>query len=785
MEDEIHVVYYHPRINWDLLANYSTSKKNTHNTLDQYNLGHSLPLCSSTNKIVENLSKVFSRIISNELQCGIRKKHEFFVSSSLNEKLYKINPYSRSTQIYQDIIDVWLRLEQDIKTRVIDTCKQKRTNQLGDQMVFQDPSKNFDFRNIIQNIVKNCGDVNKSITIWSIIPEYNVDLNEIFELKEESIILRSLEGLINICFCEIQREFYCLKNTKINLNLVISYSKNLLSLNSNKIPVIVSNRSNSQYQITCLDSRCLLSYSDVLIANTLNMQTLRLDFSNILENNTFVTLFSRKDNFLLNYIESESKQNEFKKLESSDFSDSEEGEVIEQEDITVISDFEFRNQGWSKLVDIIHLKILNTIPSHWNPTAIRILPLASPVGRNNKNLLSTISNILNMGGLLLGKNNAPMFALTNGISEVVFEYSDNLIKKNGSNKSFDIAESNCVLNNGFYFKSVFSLLIIDRNPIIPVPVSRKFQCEGKISSTCSVGNADINTYLLFTSNKIKQLLKLINFSIKLTIYKKINIIGNYSISENLRSITRKNPRNRLGLNENLEISKTINILFTAIPTLLLDTNDLFSEISMSKVYSDELDEFKLANLHIEKNHLELNLEISKVKLMDVIFPTINGKDRKMILQSLINSEINGKTNRKRDLESLISKLNGYLSVLFGDTFMDGCIFCCDGINSDQMSILTSSRNILKQSAPKIFWLSVSFLLDSMKFLSKEHQKIYYIINNKELEFPARLEIPVNKAFNNFESNIYFPENDTSISLIQLYNFNKFDSFPCSKRLDFE
>ncbi|OII74154.1 uncharacterized protein cubi_02956 [Cryptosporidium ubiquitum] len=797
--NEIHIVQYHPPINWGLLKNDLISRRFTNKTLERYLLNFIYPFVSCNNRTIDSLSRVFSRIISNEFQSNVfLRKYGFFVSSRLNEKLYKIDVSLSSRQIYQYVMDLWLKSDKEFESISSHVTRNeiKKSSQQDKEQVLHS-QLNTSFINILRNIIKKCGDVNKNITIWSIIPENNLEFKSAFELiEDDTMTIKIIEGLLNICFNDLQREFFNLRNVKINLILIINYSKAFLSLKNDKRPIIVTNQSNNQIKISCLDSRCLLSYSDVIIANSLNLLTLRLNFSSLFfSGNPILTFFAEKNNYLLNYLDKNTYNNEYigRDIDSEGLSDSEEGEVIEQENIITIMEDEFKKKGWIKLVDNISMKIMGIVPPHWNPTAIKLFPLTSPVGRNSLKLLKEVYFSLNHGSFLLGTNDIPFAALIiNLCNTKTKNYDGSIIKSDFIKQINEIKYSygnERVISS--LKRNLFNLVIINRKPIIPIPISRKFHCEYKINMMSNINISQINDkYILFVTSQFQELFHRVKSAVNLNIHIKEN---SYSMvnSRNLQKKIKYPDRTLIKkLNFSKDICNLIKIKMSVLPSLLTDF-DYF----ISKQLKNQGDTYSLkdsiTNLGDEKGHFESKFCIRKSKLIDLTFPNINGIDRKVIFTSFLSSKINNsQPNKIQDLQTLISKVETYFSLLLGEFSMNGCLFNCNGISSETIDFIISDRELVKQSVPKLFWLSVCFLMNSMKFVSREHQRLFYIISNgKDFELSIHLEIPYYKNDNLFqisELNDYTTQSSYFVkTLSKIDQFSESNSTNYCKRLNFE
>ncbi|KAH8582513.1 putative low complexity [Cryptosporidium sp. chipmunk genotype I] len=797
--NEIHIVQYHPPINWGLLWSDLISGRTSNKTLERYSLNLIYTLVSCSDRTIDSLSRVFSRIISNEFQSNIvLRKLGFFVSSRLNEKLYKIDVCLSSRRIYQCIIDLWLKSDKEFESISSNITKNeiRRNSHQDTEQIFYS-QLNTSFINILRNIIKKCGDVNKNITIWSIIPENNMELKSTLEsIEDDTTSIKIIEGLLNICLNDLQREFFNLRNIKINLVLIIKYSNALLSISNDKRPIIVANQNNHQIKISCIDSRCLLSYSDVIIANSLNLLTLRLDFSNLFfGGNAILTLFAEKNNYLLNYVDSNTCNNEhiYRKIDSTNLSDSEEGEVVEQENIITIMEDEFQKKGWIKLVDNISMKIIGFVPPHWSPTAIKLFPLTSPVGRNSFKLLKEVYHSLNFGSILLGINDIPSAALIINFFKMKNINYDKVISKNDFIKQISEIKRSC--DNGrastSFKRNLFNLVIINRKPIIPLPISRKFQCENKINMTININISQIDDkYILFASGKFQELFHKVETAIDLNIHIKKNIYCMVDFCNLQKKTKYLDTILTKKLNFSQEICNSIKIIMTSLPSLLTEFEYFISKRIKSQ---DEICGLKdsVSNLEDEKEHFESKFCVRKSKLVDFIFPNINGIERKMVFNSFLKTKINNcQSNKIQDSQLLVSKLDKYFSLLLGELPMNGCLFSCKGINSEIINAIISDREFVMQSVPKLFWLSIYYLINSMKYISREHQRIFYIISSgKDFEPSIHLEIPNSKNDNLFQ---VIESNDCTAkisyvgkTLSKIDKYSKFDSTHYCKRLNFE
>ncbi|KAK9171544.1 hypothetical protein CmeUKMEL1_03960 [Cryptosporidium meleagridis] len=795
--NEIHIVQYHPPINWVLLKSDLISGRITNKTLERYLHNLVYPLVPCNDRTIDSLSRVFSRIISNEFQINtFLRKLGFFVSSRLNEKLYKIDVCLSSRQIYQSIIDIWLKSDKEFEKMSSNMTKNeiKKNSHQNNEQIFNG-QLNVNFISILRNIIKKCGDENKNITIWSIIPENNMEFNSFFESTEDGAIsIKIIEGLVNVCFNDLQREFFNLRNIKINLVLIIKYSKGLLSMSSDKRPTIITNQSNHQIKISCVDSRCILSYSDVIIANSQNLLTLRLDFSNLFcGRNNILTLFAEKNNYLLKYVDKNTCNNEYidRKIEPTDLSDSEEGEVVEQENIIAIMENEFQKKGWDKLVDNICMKIIGFVPSHWSPTAIKLFPLASPVGRNSFKLLKEVYYSLNFGSILLGINDIPSAAIIINLSRMKSRNCSKVVPRNDfikqKNENKRSPESVCLSTT--MKRNLFNLVIINRNPIIPLPISRKFQCENKINMTTNINISRIDDkYILFASGKFQELFQKVKTAIDLNIIIKKNVY----FMVDFCNFQKKTKCSDLILIKKLNFSQDIcNLIKTTmagLPSLLTEFEYYVTKrMSKGEIYS--LKDF-VSNFEDEKEYFVSKFYIRKIKLIDLIFPNIHGIERKIILSSFLKTKINCQTGKAQNLQVLVSKLDKYLSLLLGESSMNGCLFSCKEISSETIALIISEREFVRQSVPKLFWLSIYYLVNSMKFISKEHQRIFYIISTgKDFEPSIHLRIPNSKNDNLFlldKSNDYAAKIsyfDKTLSSIEKNSI--FGSTNNSKKFNFE
>lgn len=754
--NEVHIVQYHPPINWVLLKSDLISGRINNQTLERYSHNLIYPFVSCNDRTIDSLSRVFSRIISNEFQINtFLRKLGFFVSSRLNEKLYKIDECLSSRQIYQSIIDIWLKSDKEFEKISSNMTKNeiKKKSHQNTEQIFNS-QLNVNFVSILRNIIKKCGDENKNITIWSIIPENNMEFNSSFESTEDDAMpIKIIEGLLSICFNDLQREFFNLRNIKINLILIIKYSKVLLSISSDKRPTIITNQSNHQIKISCVDSRCLLSYSDVIIANSLNLLTLRLDFSNLFfGGNTILTLFAEKNNYLLKYVD-KNAYNEYidRKIDPTDLSDSEEGEVVEQENIIAIMENEFQKKGWDRLVDNISMKIIGFVPSHWSPTAIKLFPLTSPVGRNSFKLLQEVYHSLNFGSILLGINDIPSAAIIINLSKMKSRNCNKGIPRNDfikqTNETKRSPESGCVSTT--LKRNLFNLVIINRNPIIPLPISRKFQCENKVNMTTNINISQIDDkYILFASGKFQELFHKVKTAVDLNIIINKNV---YCMID-FCNFEKKNKCLDLilikKLNFSQDICNLIKITMAGLPSLLTEFEYFITKrMSQGEIYS--LKDF-VSNFEDEKEYFESKFFIRKTKLIDLIFPIIHGIERKIILNNFLKTKINCQTGKAQDMQVLVSKLDKYLSLLLGELPMNGCLFSCKGISSETIALIIAEREFVRQSVPKLFWLSIYYLVNSMKFISREHQRIFYIISTgKDFEPSIHLKIPNSKSDNFF------------------------------------
>lgn len=750
IENDIHVVQYHPPINWCLLNNDLISKRTVHQTLGRYVLELVNPLVSWNYRTIDSLSRVFSRIISNEFQSNVfSKKYGFFVSGRLNEDLCRIDTCKSSRQIYQRMIDLWLKLDKEMESTVSNITRneiKKGSNRDTEQKLSRLP--NASLTNILRNIIKNCGDVNKSITIWSILPENNSEFKSTFKsIGDDALHIRVIGGLLNICFNDLQREFFNIRNVKINIVLIMQYPKTFLSLSNNIRPIIVTNQSNNQFKISFIDSRCLLSYSDVIIANSLNLLTLRLYFSNTFcSRSAVLTFFIEKNNYLLKYIDNDAHNtgNISQDLDSVELSDSEEGEVIEQENIIMIMEDEFLKKGWAKLIGNVSMKVLGIIPPHWSPTAIKIFPITSPVGRNSSNLLKEIYCSLNYESFLLGKNDLPLGALVLNLSKMEdFNYIKT-ISKNISNEQLHQVKPSChntELRNCI-MRNLFNLVIIRRKPIIPVPISRKFHCEFKINSMTHTNISQLSDkYISFATGKFQELLNKVKTDIDLNIHIKQHLF--YTCEFNSFKKIMNHPENTLlnKLNFTKDISNLIKTTFIALPSLLTDLDQFISQRfggqadtynSRSSIFNDE------------KKHFELKFNITNSKLLDLIFPIINRIERKMVLKCFLDSELFDKpnSNKTQDLQQTITILDNYFSILLGEFPMSGCLFRYNEIVDEKITLIIRGREFAKQRVPKLFWFIIQYIVDLMKFASKEHQRIFNIISNGiDAELPIGLTLP--------------------------------------------
>lgn len=749
-ENDIHVVQFHPPINWPLLNNDLMSKRTTHQTLGRYVLELSNPLLSWNYRTIDSLSRVFSRIISNEFQSNIfSKKYGFFVSGRSNENICKVDVCTSSRQIYQRMVDVWLMSDRKLESAVNITRSdiKKGPNRDVEQKLSSLP--NASLTNILRNIIKNCGDVNKSITIWSILPENNSEFKSTFNsIGDDTFCIRAIEWLLNICFNDLQREFFNIRNVKINIVLIMEYPKTFLSLNNNVRPIIVTNQSNNQFKISFLDSRCLLSYSDVIIANSLNLLTLRLDFSNLFcSPSAVLTFFIEKSNYILKYIENDTNNtgNAGQDFDSADLSDSEEGEVIEQENIIVIMEDEFLKKGWAKLVGNVSMKVLGIIPPHWSPTALKLFPVTSPVGRNSSKLLKDIYHSLNYGSFLLGKNDIPLGALVINISKMEdYDYVKAISKNTLDEQSNEIKTScrDTEFRNGM--RNLFNIVIIRRKPIIPVPISRKFHCELKINSMVRTNASQLNNkYILFATGKFQELFNKVKTAIDLNIYIKQYLFNNCNLSHFKKIMD--HPENALleKLDFTKDTSNSIKTTLIALPSLLTDLDQFIAQQLGNQTYTYNS---KSNIFDDEKKHFELKFNLTKSKLLDLVFPIINRIERKTVLQCFLNSELfdKSKPNKTQNLKQVVSRIDSYISILLGEFPMSGCLFCSNGVaTNEKIPLIIAEREFVMQSVPKLFWLAIQYIVDSMKFVSKEHQRIFNIISNGiDAELPVCLTFPI-------------------------------------------
>ncbi|KAJ1607427.1 hypothetical protein OJ253_2300 [Cryptosporidium canis] len=744
--NDIHIAHYHPPINWNLLRNDLILKRATNKTLERFVLDHTYPFVSRGNRTIDSLSRVFSRIISNELQSNvILDNYGFFVSTRYNEGLYKIDVCANSRLIYQCIVDIWFN--SDIEFDYIASNITKSETIRSSHMDLEKTSTriNANLVSVLRNIIEKCGVMNKRITIWSIIPVNNVEFKQVFQsVGDDACYVQIIHGLLNICINDLQREFFNIKNVKIDIILIIEHPNTLINIRSAIKPILITNQNNSQFKVTCLDSRCLLSYSDVIIANSHNLLTLRLDFSTLLSGeNAVLTFFIERNEYVLKYMDQETLNTESTNniFGSTDSSDSEEGEVVEQENIIMIMEDEFRKNGWIKLVGNISLKLLGNIPSHWSPTALKIFPITTPVGRNNTKHLKEISIYLDSGSLLFGKNGLPLAALTINLSRTPNLHQEEFKSKNVNNQQFPNTNLNSETYPVLGIRNLFNLALIRRNPIIPVPISRKFNYESKVNSMVHTNiTQQSDKYILFVSGKLQELFCKIKKAIKLHFH-----ANKYHCSSN-QIIKKANfPENAVVKKIHLtkDINDLINIMFASLPSLLTDFDQFITQLSKSLLALTHSNH-KSSTLEEEKKYFESRFNLSKSKLIDLVFPNINNIDRKIVFTGILELELPNrlKSNKARDLQLLVSKLDDYCSLFLDQFPLSGCPLHSIYVSYEKLPKIISDREFFKQNAPKLFWLSICFLFSSLKSTPGEYQQILHIVcNGKDIEYSTHFKNP--------------------------------------------
>ncbi|KAH8741049.1 hypothetical protein FG386_001601 [Cryptosporidium ryanae] len=755
-EKSIHIVQSGLDINWKLIEKDIFSKPKRIEFIGK----HIKYLCnpiSISEDVVHNLSKVFARLVSIELQL-FNLSNSFgglglFVLNNFGT-IQNVDIYSNSKLIFDKIVNSYIDLKSSLK-------QEKASHQVNNNIFLTG------FIDGIEKIVNKLEYISKNITIWILIPEVDFFSNNL-------ILLSILECLVNSLHYELQKKFINAKDLKINLIFILEYPSDDNTDKKCNEPIITTKQGISNIKITFINSKSLLSYSDVVISQVFETILLRVDLSNVNTFNEFkyITLFTLKNDHLLKFIKKRSFKLENNKKhnnsEQSEFSNSEEGGVLyEYENIVSITSSEFSSSPFDELIDIIQLKILGKIPNQFNPTAIEIFPLSSPVGRNPINVISSIRNSLEYESILLGKEGIPNFALIPSMRLIsnnskVLDVNMYKIEKR-INAHTEFIETSLV-------RTPFNLSIINRDPIIPFPVSRAFNYEEKIKSTSHIECSGIesNTYS-FQSECFEKLFMKMKDEIKLNIYIDCNQLQKQSTGVKNSSFNQTEHTFRkslLNLKEKKEISEKISTIFSSIPSLFTELNQELANEYKSRFESDDSDLFKFENFGQEKNYLEHKFKIKSVKVIDILFTEKKwGYDNRLLLESFFVSfpfRSSEKPNKGSNINTglIIDNIELFFQKILCKIHLIQNLSHDIEISNQDINYIIENRGYVKKHSPKIFWLSLNIFVHSLKSVSKEYCRIFYILNNRNFELQNNILLPKlnlnsNKVINMFSSSELF------------------------------
>ncbi|KAK6590532.1 hypothetical protein RS030_152346 [Cryptosporidium xiaoi] len=738
IEKYINVIPNKLNIDWELLESDLSSKPKCFERIDKYIKYSNDPLSKSENVIV-NLSKVFARLISIELQLyntnNSCRRLGLFVSDSFGV-LRNVDVYTTSKLIFSNIFS-------NPVNSISNLGKPKIDDQINSKMFSTGYFSETGFIDDVENIINNLKNTCDNITLWLIVPETTSFLNDL-------TLSTILEFFVDSIHFELQQKFIISKDLKISLIFILEHPLDSDISKSRNRPIVTTNQGISNIRITCINSKLLLSYSDVFISQVFDTILLRIDLSSINTCGTgfkYLTLFTQKNAYLSKFVERNFKQR--KKCgnsEQNEYSDSEEGEVIdEHENIVSITFGEFCDYFFDELIDVIQLKILGKVPPQFNPTAVELLPLSSPVGRNPIKVVSSIRDSLSSESILLGKKDIPNFALIPNLKLVSEESECRLFKiEKKINVHNEFIETTSV-------RAPFNLSIINRDPIIPFPVSRAFDYEDKVRSTCYIEYSIIeNNMYSLQSECFGELLIKIKDKIKLDIYVNCNKLLKQNIEMKNQSLNQKENIFRtslFNLRENKRISEEITTIFSSIPSLFTQLNQNLADDFKTRSENDDLDFFKYENLEQERIHLECNFKMKSARVVDILFTKEKwGYDRRLALECFFVSfpiKANVRLNKGFIINTglIVDNIELFFQIILKKINIFQNLPDNIGISNQDINYLIENRSFVKKYTPKIFWLSLNIFVHSLKHVSREYCRIFYILNNRNFELQNNILLP--------------------------------------------